>query len=384
MRDDRPVRSGHVHVVALGCMYELLRLRAAVVLAVILVALGCGAVARGHASAQTAKWKLVYEHYDERIGEGGTGIDVVTSVRKSPQSLVRRRRGSGDNYKWPVWSPDGRAIAFAAEIAGTSGLYAMSAGGGHLRRLADGHLFEYSWSPNGREIAFVAGCGLSDCRNGRIEVVGRDGGPRQVVVRPKDLSRSASVQLRDWSYRGDLLYLVRNRGRGVLYTASRTGSTPRVVADSRIEGRLEGATWSADGRLIAYKRRCWENRIGDSFCDLAVMTSDGRSKRVLRRWLPGPTGPSDDPPTWIPHSSRVAFVIWGGSDASVRMLDAHTSRETVISTTPWWILKAGGDGRTIGGLDSQGVVLAGLDGFVLARRDVPVDAWDPGNDLWIG
>jgi WD40-like Beta Propeller Repeat len=57
----------------------------------------------------------------------------------------------------PAWSPDGRTVAFAANVGGTSDLFLYSVEAGTLRRLTR-DLFadlQPAWSPDGRTLAFV-------------------------------------------------------------------------------------------------------------------------------------------------------------------------------------------------------------------------------------
>ena len=57
----------------------------------------------------------------------------------------------------PVWSPDGRRIAFVSRRDGKA-LYVMNADGSGLRIVARvGRLATPAWSPDGREIAFEGG-----------------------------------------------------------------------------------------------------------------------------------------------------------------------------------------------------------------------------------
>src|SRR5438067_9702955 len=67
--------------------------------------------------------------------------------------------------------------------------------------------------------------------------------------------------------------------------------------------RLSAPSWSPDGRLIAYSRRCKSLENGDVFCDLAVMNSDGRQRRTLLR----DEGPLESV-LWSPSSQTVFFT----------------------------------------------------------------------------
>ncbi len=51
----------------------------------------------------------------------------------TPQPLGQAAGNSG----LPVWSPDGRQVAFVSDQGGSWGVYVMPAGGGQAARLAD-------------------------------------------------------------------------------------------------------------------------------------------------------------------------------------------------------------------------------------------------------
>jgi Tol biopolymer transport system component len=75
--------------------------------------------------------------------EGGTAIPVTGSVELD------------DN---PVWSPDGRRIAFSSNRAGNDDIYIVGARGGQPRRLTwhSGADIPSDWSPDGTKILFRA------------------------------------------------------------------------------------------------------------------------------------------------------------------------------------------------------------------------------------
>ncbi len=57
----------------------------------------------------------------------------------------------------PSWSPDGRAIAFAALEGGITDVYVFDIASGSLRRLTNDAYSDLQpeWSPDGREIVYV-------------------------------------------------------------------------------------------------------------------------------------------------------------------------------------------------------------------------------------
>ena len=59
---------------------------------------------------------------------------------------------------WPVWSPDGKRIAFTSNRDGNYEIYVMDADGGNphnLTRCSAQDNFA-TWSPDGKKIAFIS------------------------------------------------------------------------------------------------------------------------------------------------------------------------------------------------------------------------------------
>ena len=82
--------------------------------------------------------------------------------------------GTADRQNWlPAWSPDGTRIAFTSNRDGNPELYVMDADGGNVRRLTSNPAIDTTptWSPASTQLAFT-----SD-RSGRpqIYVIGADG-----------------------------------------------------------------------------------------------------------------------------------------------------------------------------------------------------------------
>ena len=71
----------------------------------------------------------------------------------APAPPMDLSRGSGGSDDTPVFSPDGRTIAFASSRDGSEGLFLMDPDGSNVRRVING-AFDPSWTPNGREIVY--------------------------------------------------------------------------------------------------------------------------------------------------------------------------------------------------------------------------------------
>ena len=63
------------------------------------------------------------------------------------------------NAGWPAWSPDGTRLAFSSDVDGVSSIYIADVDGSHVRRITDGGGdgdVEPSWSPDGTQLAYTS------------------------------------------------------------------------------------------------------------------------------------------------------------------------------------------------------------------------------------
>ena len=165
-------------------------------------------------------------------------IYVVNTDGSGQRRLTRSTVRDND----PVWSPDGRRIAFESNWQ----LWVMNADGSGKRRLTrkGAHNFNPAWSPEGKRIAFERG------------------------RREREPSSGASGS---WGFG---LYVMNADGSGE-QRLTQGGSQPY---------------WSPDGRKIAFV----SNRDGNS--DIHVMNADGSGRRNLTR----AAGRRDSQPLWSP------------------------------------------------------------------------------------
>ena len=165
-------------------------------------------------------------------------IYVVNADGSGQRRLTRSPVRDND----PVWSPDGRRIAFESNWQ----VWVMNADGSGKRRLTrkGAHNFNPAWSPDGKRIAF---------ERGRKE---------------REVSNGAAGS---W---GLGLYVMNADGSGQ-QRLTQGGSQPY---------------WSPDGRKIAFV----SNRDGNS--DIHVMNADGSGRRNLTRGA----GNRESQPVWSP------------------------------------------------------------------------------------
>lgn len=180
----------------------------------------------------------------------------------------------------PVWSPDGRQIAYVAAtnpIAPGEAIYRMAADGSNPMKLVDNGLFP-SWSPDGRLIAFVAN---QNDGTSTIAVMNADG------TGLAKLAGQEGIPL--WSPDGKTLLLVQQ-----LPFAAQTRSLSRIHVDGSglhvlTDGTFSGLplapspVYSPDRQQIAFL-------IVDHLC---VSNANGTGAHLLSEQASSPTWTAD-------------------------------------------------------------------------------------------
>ena len=179
-----------------------------------------------------------------------------------------------------AWSPDGRKLAFLYSSCGQFcfNLYVVNSDGSGLRNLTSklgaggygpgaGLASDPVWSPDGRKIAFVR---LSK-RLG-VYVVNADGSGMRNLT-PKPVGTYASPA---WSPDGRKIAFVSLRDdNSEVYVMNANGSGQRSL--TRNPAFDDDPAWSPDGRLIAFR----STRDGNT--DIYIMNADGSGQRNLTR-----------------------------------------------------------------------------------------------------
>ncbi|MGE0046283.1 MAG: prolyl oligopeptidase family serine peptidase [Hyphomonadaceae bacterium] len=196
-------------------------------------------------------------------------------------------------YASPVWSPDGRAIAYLAnEQSGAElrVLYLDTMQSGVLARLPSGAA-NLTWSPDGRTLAF------------QMFVREEGPSPARMPDRPEGAEWAAPARIIDGVlYRADGEGYVQ-AGYTQIFTLPADGGTPRQLtfAARHHDGRL---SWSPDGRALYFSANAEENWEYDPV-ESDIYRLDIASGSLTR--LTTRNGP-EDAPIVSPDGRRIAYI----------------------------------------------------------------------------
>src|SRR5262245_1474069 len=114
-----------------------------------LVAAGAGVSAPAGGSAPAARNGLI------AFGSMATRSNEEIYVMNPDGSGRRRLTDQPRHDSGPVWSPDGKQIAFFSRRNGNTDIYVMKVDGSGVRRLTRSPAYDFTptWSPHGTQIA---------------------------------------------------------------------------------------------------------------------------------------------------------------------------------------------------------------------------------------
>jgi TolB protein len=195
----------------------------------------------------------------------------------------------------PVWSPDGRQLAYVSFENGRSQVFSQDLATGKRRLLSSkpGINGAPSWSPDGRQMALA----LSDGANTHIHLLDLESGGLRQLTQGNAINTEPT-----WSPDGSKLAFTSDRGgRPQIYELDvATGQVRRLTYQGNYNARPR---YSPDGKSIVFIH-------GGGTFRIAVQDMQTGAFRVLS------PGPEDESPSFAPNGAMIIYASQYG-DAGV-------------------------------------------------------------------
>jgi len=199
----------------------------------------------------------------------------------------------------PVWSPDGRWIAYTTDAGGRQEIAIRPAEGGAekiLTSFTEGYFYGPIFSPDGKMLAFSDG-------DHRLWSVGTDGGT------PKQVAQDKFGEVHDEAFSPDGRWLALsltaiNRRRDLALYEIATGKLTRIGDGNGIDF---DPVWSSDGKYLYFISSRHENPVGsDVDFDFAIIKSTGIYAIPLSSDTVSPLAPKSDEGSDDPYEGSSA------------------------------------------------------------------------------
>jgi Tol biopolymer transport system component len=218
----------------------------------------------------------------------------------------------------PVTSHDGRFVAFARDVPGTSksDVYVVGVDGSNLRKITPAPVDQLQWgdwTPDGRQViviheveATADQCGTTLCNLGQVDLIDADGsGHTKTIATDQGISY---VHFRPPTG-SDLMYRALVDGRWGLFTMALDGTNVRPIVPPTIPADMDvtfaDADYSADGSRIFYNAYTSNASFGDpGCCQLFVVNADGGDPHLF---IPNTGDTWDGKAAVSPDGQRIAF-----------------------------------------------------------------------------
>jgi Tol biopolymer transport system component len=209
----------------------------------VLAVFGLLPVGGAHATSPGRNGYIAFTIYDESSG-GDSGIYLESRDGTGLKRIVR-----GPDVYSPVWSPDGKQIAYSSE----KGIRIIRADGSPIRTVSThGFNFNPTWSPDGKTLAFTIGRSLYK--------IPATGGP---ITRLTTAPRGCTDTEARWSPNAPLIIFGRGcptRPYSRIFTVNaNTKALHLVTRDGAIDprDRVNSADFMPDGKRIVFTAQCW-------------------------------------------------------------------------------------------------------------------------------
>jgi TolB protein len=179
-----------------------------------------------------SSWRTGYQDIYLLFPYGGSPIQNPT-------------RGNADKQSWlPAWSPDGSKLAFTSSRDGNAEIYVMNRDGSGLQRLTNHPAIDSTptWSPTGVQIAFTSERG----GNPQIYIMNADGTGLQRITNESHADRPT------WSPAplNEIAYSARAGGGNIIKVFEFATRQTRNLTDNI--GNSESPAFAPNGRHVAF------------------------------------------------------------------------------------------------------------------------------------
>ena len=171
--------------------------------------------------------------------------DIFVLFPYGGSPLQNPTKGTAERQSWlPAWSPDGARLAFTSSRDGNAEIYVMNRDGSNVQRLTNHPAIDSTptWSPTGTQLAFT-----SD-RTGtpQIYIVNTDGTGLQQITRESHCDRPT------WSPAplNEIAYSSRSGGGNIIKIFDFATRSTRALTDAI--GNNESPAFSPNGRHVAF------------------------------------------------------------------------------------------------------------------------------------
>lgn len=245
-------------------------------------------------------------------------LAVMDSDGSNPQKITNTKF----DESWPVWSPDGKKIAFVSNRDGNQEIYVMPLPAQDSDNQEESQAVNLTknpsndtgpvWSPDGKKIAFASRRAgnkweifVMDADGGNVQQLTKDGG--------NNFSPSWSPDSKSIAFAGKI------SGNWDIYTMQADGSDVKHLTDDPAEDT--SPSWSPLGDYIAFESR------REKLSDVFIMRTNGAEQTRLNC-----SSTSDDhSPTWSPDGQRIVF--YTNRDKNWEIYSSDIAGNSVVNLT---------------------------------------------------